>query len=74
MRTHPVIKHRLMQQAMQGTGLGTTRAAVEADLQRLIQAHSKAGLRRLRGKVSWGEGLDETRQGHHTPLGHGQWV
>ena len=74
MRTNIVIEDRLTQQATQVTGLGTKRAIVEAGLQLLIQIHSQAGLRRLRGKVRWKENLDETRQGHHAPLGHGRRV
>lgn len=40
MRINTGIEDQFIQQAMQVTGLGTKRAVVEADLQRLIQAHS----------------------------------
>jgi len=61
MRTNIVIDDRLMERAMRASGLKTKRAAVEAGLELLIRVKAQAGLRRLRGKVSWEGNLDELR-------------
>ncbi len=58
MRTNIVIDDKLIEKAMQVTGLPTKRAAVEAGLQLLIQVKSQTGIRRLRGKVQWDGDLD----------------
>ncbi len=63
MRTNIVIDDKLIEKAMQATGLPTKRAAVEAGLQLLIQVKSQTGVRRLRGKVKWVGNLDEMRAG-----------
>ena len=59
MRTNIVIENRLIQQAMQATGLQTKRAVVEAGLRMLIQVKAQTGIRRLRGKVPWDGNLDD---------------
>jgi Arc/MetJ family transcription regulator len=56
-----VIDDRLLQQAMQATGLRTKKAVVDAGLQMLIQVKSQTGVRRLRGKVRWEGNPDERR-------------
>jgi len=61
MRTNIVIDDRLMERALRASGLKTKRAAVEAGLELLIRVKAQAGLRRLRGKVSWEGNLDELR-------------
>ena len=61
MRTNIVIDDRLMERAMRASGLKTKRAVVEAGLDLLIRVKAQAGLRRLRGKVSWEGNLDELR-------------
>ena len=61
MRTNIVIDDRLMERAMRASGLKTKRAVVEAGLELLIRVKAQAGLRRLRGKVSWEGNLDELR-------------
>ena len=70
MRTNIVIDDRLMQQAMQATGLSTKKSVVEAGLHLLIQVKAQTGLRRLRGKVSWEGNLDDMRQGRSATVGH----
>ena len=61
MRTNIVIDDRLMERAMRASGLKTKRAVVEAGLELLIRVKAQAGLRRLRGEVSWEGNLDELR-------------
>ena len=63
MRTNIVIDDRLIERALRATGLKTKRAAVEAGLKLLIEVKGQAGLRRLRGKVTWEGNLSETRAG-----------
>jgi len=63
MRTTIDIDDSLMRQAMRLSGLRTKKAAVEAALRLLIQTHSQAGIRRLRGKVRWEGNLSESRKG-----------
>jgi Arc/MetJ family transcription regulator len=61
MRTNIDIDDELMRQAMRTSGAATKRAAVEEGLRLLIQTRSQAGLRRLRGKVSWEGDLQASR-------------
>jgi Arc/MetJ family transcription regulator len=63
MRTTIDIDDGLMQKAMRLSGLSTKKAVVEAALRLLIQTHSQAGIRRLRGKVKWEGNLDDSRRG-----------
>jgi Arc/MetJ family transcription regulator len=51
MRTTIDIDDALMRKAMRLSGLTTKKAVVEAALRLLIQTHSQAGIRRLRGKI-----------------------
>ena len=62
MRTNIDIDDDLMRQAMQATGGGTKRAVVERALRLLIQTRGQAGIRRLRGKVTWRGNLSESRR------------
>ena len=63
MRTNIEIDDGLMRRAMR-TGRGRTkRAVVEAGLELLVQTHSQARIRRLRGKVRWMGDLNALRQG-----------
>ena len=55
MRTNIVIDHSLMQRAMKATGLSTKKAVVEEGLRLLIKVKGQEGIRRLRGKIEWGE-------------------
>jgi Arc/MetJ family transcription regulator len=52
-----------MRQAMRSSGARTKRAAVEAGLRLLVETKAQAGIRRLRGRVSWQGDLDEMRRG-----------
>jgi Arc/MetJ family transcription regulator len=63
MRTTIDIGDALMRKAMRLGGLTTKKAVVEAALLLLIQTHSQAGIRRLRGKVKWEGNLDHSRRG-----------
>ncbi len=63
MRTNIVIDDRLMQEAMQASGLTTKRAVVEAGLRLLVQVRAQSGVRRLRGKIKWHGDLDQMRAG-----------
>ena len=63
MRTTIDIDDALMRKAMRLSGLTTRKAVVEAALRLLIQTHSQAGIRRLRGKVKWEGNLDDSRRG-----------
>jgi Arc/MetJ family transcription regulator len=62
-RANIVIEDKLMQKAMQATGLTTKRAVVQAGLQLLVQVKAQTGIRRLRGKVRWEGNLKEMRAG-----------
>jgi Arc/MetJ family transcription regulator len=61
MRTNIVIDDKLIEQAMDVSGLPTKRATVEAGLRLLIQVKGQTGIRRLRGKVKWEGDLAEMR-------------
>ena len=63
MRTNIVIDDRLIQDAMEASGLTTKRAVVEAGLQLLVQVKAQRSIRRLRGKVTWEGNLDGMRTG-----------
>jgi Arc/MetJ family transcription regulator len=66
MRTNIEIDDQLMRQAMKSSGARTKRATVEAGLRLLVQVRAQAGIRRLRGKISWEGNLDESRLGRNT--------
>jgi len=51
MRTSIVMDDRLVQEAMQATGLSTKKAVVEEGLRLLIRVKGQEGLRRFRGKI-----------------------
>lgn len=63
MRTNIVLNDKLVERAMKATGLKTKRAVVEAGLQLLVETRAQAGIRDLRGKVSWRGDLDAMRAG-----------
>ena len=63
MRTTIDIDDALMRKAMRLSGLTTKKAVVEAALRLLIQTHSQAGIRRLRGKVKREGNPDDSRRG-----------
>ncbi len=63
MRTNIEIEDRLMQRAMRAGGKRTKRAPVEAALRLLIQTRAQAGVRRLRGRITWAGDLAKSRLG-----------
>jgi len=67
MRTTIDIDAALIRKAMRLSGLTTKKAAVEAALCSLIQTHSQAGIRRVRGEVKWERNLDVSRRGQLLP-------
>lgn len=63
MRTNIVIDDEVMKRALRASGLKTKRAAVEKGLRLLELVHRQAGLRRLRGKLTWTGDLNRMRGG-----------
>jgi Arc/MetJ family transcription regulator len=63
MRTNIEIDEHLVRQAMRQIGAPTKKAAVDAGLRLLVQTHSQAAIRRLRGKVRWEGDLSQSRLG-----------
>ena len=62
MRTNIVIDNGLMRQAMKVTGLSTKKAVVEDGLRLLVKVKGQAGIRRLRGKITWEGNLNMLRE------------
>jgi Arc/MetJ family transcription regulator len=62
MRISIEIDNQLMDRAMRVSGARTKKAAVEAGLRLLIETHSQAAMRKLRGKIKWEEALNTSRQ------------
>jgi len=63
MRTNIEMDDELVSEAMRYTGARTKKAAVEAGLRLLVQTHSQASIRKLRGKVKWEGNLEVSRRG-----------
>jgi Arc/MetJ family transcription regulator len=61
MRTNIVIDDRLMQHALEISGLRTKKAVVEEALKLLIQMKTQASIRKLRGKLQWEGDLEQMR-------------
>ena len=61
MRTNIVIDDKLMQEALEVSGLKTKREAVEAGLRALIRLNYQQRVRSYRGKLQWEGDLDEMR-------------
>lgn len=61
MRTNIVIDDKLMDQAINLSGLETKKAVVEQALKLYIQLLQQAALRELRGKLRWEGDLDQMR-------------
>jgi len=62
-RTNIEMDDELVSEAMRYTGARTKKAAVEAGLRLLVQTHSQASIRKLRGKVKWEGNLEVSRRG-----------
>jgi len=63
MRTNIEMDDQLVKQFFFSSGAPTKKAVVEAGLRLLVQTHSQASIRKLRGKVKWEGNLDESRLG-----------
>jgi Arc/MetJ family transcription regulator len=61
MKTNIIIDEKLMQDALEATGLKTQKEAVELGLRTLIRLHKQEAIRGLRGKLLWDGNLDEMR-------------
>ena len=61
MRTNIVIDDKLMNDALQATGLKTKREAVELGLRTLLRLRKQEEIRRLRGQLRWEGDLDAMR-------------
>ncbi len=61
MRTNIVIDDKLMNDALQATGLKTKREAVELGLRTLLKLRKQEEIRRLRGQLRWEGDLDAMR-------------
>lgn len=61
MRTNIVIDDKLMQDAMNATGLTTKRAVVELGLRTLIKLKKQEGIRALQGRLVWEGNLKQSR-------------
>jgi Arc/MetJ family transcription regulator len=61
MRTNIVIDEKLMNDALQATGLKTKKEVVELGLKILIKLNRQKQIRELRGKLEWDGDLDAMR-------------
>jgi Arc/MetJ family transcription regulator len=66
MRTNIEIDDSLMKEAMAAAGTSTKKATVEAGLRMLIATGAQAGLRELRGRVTWEGNLEGSRRGRNS--------
>jgi len=62
MRTNIVIEDKLMNQAIELTGLSTKKSVVELALKTLIRFKRQEQIRNFRGKLSWQGDLDAMRR------------
>jgi Arc/MetJ family transcription regulator len=68
-RTNIDIDDDLMREAMRASGERTKRAVVERGLRLLVQTRGQTRIRRLRGKVTWGGDLNESRRARGDTIG-----
>ena len=61
MRTNIEIDDKLMEDALNATGLKTKKEAVELGLKVLIKMNKQGSIRALRGKLKWDGDLDDMR-------------
>lgn len=61
MRTNIEIDDALMREAMRRSGATTKKTVVEQALRLLVQTHTQASFRKLRGKVKWQGDLSKSR-------------
>ena len=62
MRTNIVIDDKLMDDALEATGLTTKKEAVEMGLKALIRMKKQEKIRKYKGKLSWEGDLSEMRK------------
>ncbi len=62
MRTNIVIDDQLMIEALQASGAGTKREAVELGLKTLIRLKQQERIKNLRGNLHWQGDLDDLRR------------
>jgi Arc/MetJ family transcription regulator len=62
MRTNIVIDDDLMEAALNATGLGTKKEAVELGLKTLIRLKNQERIRKFKGKLKWEGDLSEMRR------------
>lgn len=58
MRTNIVIDKKLMEQAMQLSGLSTKKDVVNSALQEYVERRTRKNLTELQGKIQFAEGYD----------------
>ena len=61
MRTNVVLDEKLIQSAMEVSGLKTKKATIEEGLKLLVQVKSQTKIKNYRGKLKWTGDLDEMR-------------
>ena len=61
MRTNIVIDDKLMNLALESTGLKTKKEVVEEGLKALIKIKSQSKLKALRGKLQWEGDIEKMR-------------
>ncbi|UZD21094.1 type II toxin-antitoxin system VapB family antitoxin [Algoriphagus halophytocola] len=62
MRTNIEIDEKLMQEAMEATGLTTKKATVEKRLQLILTLKRQKRIKEFRGKLKWEGDLDKMRR------------
>jgi len=55
------VDEKLMQDALEATGLKNQKEAVELGLRTLIRLHKQEAIKGLKGKLPWDGNLDEMR-------------
>ena len=62
MRTNVVIDDKLMETALNLSGLPTKRAVIEEGLRILVKLHQQKRVRNFRGKLTWVGDLNKMRR------------
>jgi len=62
MRTNIEIDDKLMNDALEASGLKTKKAVVEQALKTLIKLKKQEEIKRFRGKLEWSGDLDDMRR------------
>jgi len=62
MRTNIEIDDKLMNDALEASGLKTKKAVVEQALRTLIKLKKQEEIKRFRGKLEWSGDLDDMRR------------